>query len=136
MNKTINGHGLGKKVDVLRRLNHNDLELCTNFGVDAPKPGSKDKFYVSLVVRPELVDTPVTIILKKGIRAEEAKEALGYVAEIIGDANKAAYRAKTAKHVAKAGWFHRYVVYAGAGLVALFNAPATIVNWITDHLSE
>jgi hypothetical protein len=117
-------------------LNHNDLELCTNFGVDAPKPGSKDKFYVSLVVRPELVDTPVTIILKKGIRAEEAKEALGYVAEIIGDANKAAYRAKTAKHVAKAGWFHRYVVYAGAGLVALFHLPGAAIDWLTGHLPK
>ena len=131
MNKT--NSGLGEKVDVLRRLNKNDLELCTNFGVGAPKPGSKDKFYVSLVIRPELVDTPVTIILKKGIRAEEAREALGYVADIIADANKAAGKAKAIKRVAEAGRLTRFAVHAGAGLVLLLSLPGKAWDWLVDR---
>lgn len=130
MNKT-NGD-LGEKVDVLRRLNKNDLELCTNFGVDAPKPGSKDKFYVGLVVRPELVDTPVTVILKKGIRAKEAIDALLYVADIIHDANKAASNAKAVKRVAGLNWFIRFVVHVGAGLTVLFHLPGAILQWLKD----
>lgn len=123
---------VNKKVDVLRRLNKNDLELCTNFGVDAPKPGSKDKFYVSLVVRPELVDTPVTVILKKGIRAKEAIDALLYVADIIHDANKAASNARGMERIAKLGWPVRFAIRTGAVLMVLFHLPGDVLQWLKD----
>lgn len=122
-----------EKTKVLERLSYNDPQLCTNFGVDVPKPGSKDRFYVSLVVRPELIDTPITIILKKGIRAKEAKEALEYVATIIGDADKAASSAKAAKHVAKLGWFVRFGVHVGAVVTILFYLPGNILFWLKSH---
>lgn len=125
-----------RKADVLERLNHSDLELCTNFGIDAPKPGSKDKFYVSLVVRPELIDTPITVILKKGIRAKEAEEALKYVADIIADANKAAGKAKVVKRVAEASRLVRFVVHTGAILTSLFFLPGILWDWLVNHVPK
>lgn len=127
-------NGFSRKLAILERLNHSDLELCTNWGVSAPEPGSKDKFHVGLVVRPELVDVPITIIIKKGVHASDAVEALDYVAEIIADADRAVVRHNAGRKTKELGYFFWLGIHGKAFLTGIFRLPGHFLTWLIDRV--
>ena len=129
-------NSFGRKLEVLERLNHSDLELCTNWGVSAPEPGSKDKFHVGLVVRPELVDTPVTIIIKKGVHASDAVKALDYVAEIIADTDKAVVKHSASRRTEGLGYFFWLGIHGKAFLTGMFRLPEHFLTWLIDRVTN
>lgn len=118
------------KITALRRLNTYDLELCTNWGVSAPNPDSKDKYSVALVVRPELIDVPITIIIKQGVRAEEAVAALDLVAEIIVDANKQVIKHRAVRKTEELGYMFWLGVHIKAVISGIFHLPGYALAWI------
>lgn len=90
------------RISVLRRLNKTCVVLpCSSFGVGPAKTGSKDKFAIGFVMRHEFTntDTPVTIILHKGVAVKEATDALNYVIGAIKEADQKACADKNKKVV-------------------------------------
>jgi hypothetical protein len=122
------------KITVLRRLNTYDLELCTNWGVSAPKPDSKDEYNVALAVRPELIDVPITVIIKQGIRAEEAVAALDSVAGIIADANKQVIKHRAVKKTGELGYMFWLGVHTKAVISGIFHLPGYALAWIVTKI--
>ena len=119
-----------KKVDVLQRLVKYDLEQCTNWGVSAPKHGDEAVFNVALVVRPELVDVPITVIIKQGIKAAEAVEALDFVAEIILDADKSVAKHNVIHKREGLGYWFWLGIHARALVSGLFSLPNHLIGWL------
>ena len=119
-----------KKVDVLQRLVKYDLEQCTNWGVSAPKHGDDAVFNVALVVRPELVDVPITVIIKQGIKAAEAVEALDFVAEIIMDADKNVVKHNVTHKREGLGYWFWLGMHTRALVAGLFGLPNYLISWL------
>lgn len=126
-------------IAILHRLNKTCVALpCSSFGVGPPKPGSKDKFTMGLVVRDELtnIDTPVVVTLHKGVRASEAIEALHYVADVIKDAERAAIadrKSKTGRVAGGRSVSFSVSSYLAAIVTTIFGLPGAVLDWLVNR---
>ena len=123
-----------KKVDVLQRLVKYDLKPCTNWAVSPARDEDKDDFNVALVVRPELIDVPITIIIKQGVAAAEAVEALDFVASIITDANKSVAKHNATHKRDDLGYLFWFGIHGKAFVMGLFGLPNYLIGWLINKV--
>ena len=119
----------GKTITALKRLAAYEPTLCTHFRIDPPTEKG-EPWAVRSVLRDEFIeDAVVMVTIRKGVKADEAIMALKYISNIVKTAQTAAKKDQTRKK-GLAMKTLPFWVKAGAMVIALFNAPVALVNYL------